>query len=677
MAVACQCSAVCAATMVALVLAAAIATLTSVITAQEPPTAGSNYYRRCVLGDRRVCHFTFEVHPYQTMSRACFNCPRNISDCSLPDCVPGDGVRRRIIAINKQMPGPAIQVCEGDKIVVDVKNLLPDGGLTVHWHGLTMLGGLHDGIQYPSTPHMDGTPGITQCPIHSGGSFRYTFYALNPGTHWYHAHTGFHRADGVLGAIVIRQPPGKDHATGLYDYDLPQHTMVIHDWLHVPTEDKFVLRHHGGGDDFPESMLINGLGPHQNIAATPTSAAMPYQRFKVSPGARYRFRIINTGILNCPITVHIDEHHLTIIATDGNPVVPTNASSVVVYSGERWDVIVKTENTKFGTFWMSFMGGVDCAPTSAHQFALFEYEQVGQFYKTPAYVKQQVGQQEIPDSVLLRHMPPKPMYSEAPPAGVQVNSINSACYDDLICAAGLRSPVPMPEVLRTPRANYTFYLAFEMRQIHNAHFYSRAFYNFESVDEDQQIPTPQVNNLSFVGPSTPLLLSGGRYDTRVCSIENPIPGRSCHDDYCECLHMYHVPLGATVELVFIDEGQHGDENHPIHLHGHHFWVVGMDRPNDVVGAAITRDEVIELDRTGQLLRNFYHPVRKDTVTIPDGGYTVVRFIADNPGYWLMHCHLIFHSAAGMEVVFKVGELTDVPPPPAGFPFCGNFKSLDL
>lgn len=37
----------------------------------------------------------------------------------------------------------------------------------------------------------------------------------------------------------------------------------IHDWLHMPTEDKFVLRHHGGGDDFPESMLINGLGPHQ------------------------------------------------------------------------------------------------------------------------------------------------------------------------------------------------------------------------------------------------------------------------------------------------------------------------------------------------------------------------------------------------------------------------------
>lgn len=30
-------------------------------------------------------------------------------------------------------------------------------------------------------------------------------------------------------------------------------------------------------------------------------------------------------------------------------------------------------------------------------------------------------------------------------------------------------------------------------------------------------------------------------------------------------------------------------------------------------------------------RNFEDPPIKDTVTVPDGGYTVIRFIADNPG----------------------------------------------
>ena len=44
-------------------------------------------------------------------------------------------------------------------------------------------------------------------------------------------------------------------------------------------------------------------------------------------------RLINTAILNCPITVDIDQHILTIIETDGNPVVPINVSSVVIYPG--------------------------------------------------------------------------------------------------------------------------------------------------------------------------------------------------------------------------------------------------------------------------------------------------------------------------------------------------------
>lgn len=74
------------------------------------------------------------------------------------------------------------------------------------------------------------------------------------------------------------------------------------------------------------------------------------------------------------------------------------------------------------------------------------------------------------------------------------------------------------------------------------------------VDEDQQIPTPQINNLSFVHPATPLLLGGGS-ELTACNAESPPVGRSCHDDYCECLHLYTIPLDAIVDLVLIDEGK--------------------------------------------------------------------------------------------------------------------------
>lgn len=58
--------------------------------------------------------------------------------------------------------------------------------------------------------------------------------------------------------------------------------------------------------------------------------------------------------------------------------------------------------------------------------------------------------------------------------------------------------------------------------------------------------------------------------------------------------------------------------------------------------------------------------------MPDGGYTIVRFVADNPGYWLFHCHIEFHSEVGMSIVFKVGEHEQMPPVPRNFPQCGSY-----
>jgi L-ascorbate oxidase len=52
--------------------------------------------------------------------------------------------------------------------------------VTIHWHGL------HQRL----TPHMDGVPYLTQCPIHPGNSFRYRMEADIAGTHMYHSHIG-------------------------------------------------------------------------------------------------------------------------------------------------------------------------------------------------------------------------------------------------------------------------------------------------------------------------------------------------------------------------------------------------------------------------------------------------------------------------------------------------------
>ena len=84
----------------------------------------------------------------------------------------------------------------------------------------------------------------------------------------------------------------------------------------------------------------------------------------------------------------------------------------------------------------------------------------------------------------------------------------------------------------------------------------------------------------------------------------------------------------------------------------------------------------ELDNKGLLKRNFDRPPLKDTVTVPAGGYTVIRFHANNPGIWMFHCHLEFHSEIGMSLLIKVGQQKDFPKEPNGWPKCGSYYNKD-
>ena len=47
-----------------------------------------------------------------------------------------------------------------------------------------------------------------------------------------------------------------------------------------------------------------------------------------------------------------------------------------------------------------------------------------------------------------------------------------------------------------------------------------------------------------------------------------------------------------------------------------------------------------------------HTIRKDTLIIPAGGYAVINFISDNPGYWYLHCHIEMHTLEGMSIIIN-------------------------
>jgi FtsP/CotA-like multicopper oxidase with cupredoxin domain len=76
-------------------------------------------------------------------------------------------------------------------------------------------------------------------------------------------------------------------------------------------------------------------------------------------------------------------------------------------------------------------------------------------------------------------------------------------------------------------------------------------------------------------------------------------------------------------------------------------------PERTEGNWLHRETVQRWDREGKIVRNLEDPPLKDTVAVPDGGFVVLRFWADNPGYWLFHCHIEWHEHVGMGVIIQV------------------------
>lgn len=89
---------------------------------------------------------------------------------------------------------------------------------------------------------------------------------------------------------------------------------------------------------------------------------------------------------------------------------------------------------------------------------------------------------------------------------------------------------------------------------------------------------------------------------------------------------FSIEAGRTVLLKILNETSW---LHAMHVHGHHF-------------------QVLERNGTADRLKPW-----RDTFLIGAAGTAQIAFVADNPGKWLLHCHMLEHQAAGMKTWFNV------------------------
>ena len=84
----------------------------------------------------------------------------------------------------------------------------------------------------------------------------------------------------------------------------------------------------------------------------------------------------------------------------------------------------------------------------------------------------------------------------------------------------------------------------------------------------------------------------------------------------------------------------GPVAHPIHLHGHDFVILSQQkRPFD------------RLDMTNGTFK-YDNPPRRDVALVPSGGYIAIGFKTDNPGIWLLHCHIAWHASSGLALQIR-------------------------
>ncbi|KAI0540529.1 multicopper oxidase [Xylaria digitata] len=104
-----------------------------------------------------------------------------------------------------------------------------------------------------------------------------------------------------------------------------------------------------------------------------------------------------------------------------------------------------------------------------------------------------------------------------------------------------------------------------------------------------------------------------------------------------------ITLNETNAWTYlVIESQLGLE-HPFHLHGHDFFILGQE-------PMATFGDDSEL--------NLINPMRRDVAMLPASGYLAIAFQNDNPGVWLAHCHIGWHTSQGfaLQLVERNSEI---------------------
>ncbi|KAG0147500.1 hypothetical protein CROQUDRAFT_61647 [Cronartium quercuum f. sp. fusiforme G11] len=504
-----------------------------------------------------------------------------------------DGYQRPVLVINGQFPGPLIEANDGDTLKITVNNQI-NLPVSIHWHGLWQRG----------TPWMDGVTGVTQCPIPAGTSFKYVFQINGQfGTFWYHAHAQNLAADGIMGPLIVHSVNDPLKRGIDFDNDV---VLMVNDWYHnlstTILDGQLSAAGYQGSlaAPSPNSALINGIGYFNCSLAEANSTCNQQNKtleLRVAPNEKTRIRLIQGGT-HALFRFSADGHTLNLTEADSTGVSgPSQIHRLPIHNGQRYSVILDTANDTIGsTFNLRAVMDTDCFAWVAPGITARAGTAMAVVKVVPKNRKRKCG-----------------CSTDINPNTQDWNDpIGGPCLDiNSTLTPLIPQTIPDKRVVNT---SFGTIVQQDPKNSSNTQTLGRFF-----------VSTPNSTNSTTWKtythkPVLPQMLKGGRGFLNQSEI-------ATHT--LEELGWYDIIINN------LDKGI----DHSYHLHGVDSHIIG--RGQGVLTEAASRN----------LTYNINNPTRRDTYVIGGGTHAIIRVYCNNPGIWIIHCHLGWHLAAGFAGVF--------------------------
>ncbi len=528
----------------------------------------------------------------------------------------------RAIAVNGTIPMPTLTFTEGDTAEIYVHNNLNEE-TSLHWHGLFLPN------QY------DGVPYLTQMPIEPHTTHLYKFPIVQHGTHWYHSHSRLQEQIGMYGAFIMHK---KD------EWDIPTIPVVLSEWTDMNPEevhrslktatDWFAIQK-GTTQSYGEALLSGHFGTKlanewKRMNAMDVSD-VHYDNFLINgknqneqpqfkAGDKVRLRIANGGASDY-FWLTYSGGKITVVASDGNDVVPVEVDRLIIAVSETYDAVVTIPDNKS----YEFLVTPEDRTGSASLW-------LGSGEKIPATklpkLKYFAGMEMMND---MMDMSGNVVEMDGMKMQNQEMDMNNVMYPEI---TGPENPEDTLKTDQMPGTNMDDKMEMdgkEMQMNHGGDSMGEMsadnsdivtlHYGMLRSPEKTTLPNGTWKELSF-----DLTGNMNRY---VWSLDNKVVSES---------DKILIKQGENLRIILFNKSM---MRHPMHLHGHDFRVLNGQ------GDYAPMKNIIDI-----------MPMERDTI----------EFAATEPGGdWFFHCHILYHMMSGMGRIFSYENSPinpDLPDPPS-------------